>query len=310
MTNLEIPGRKAVFFHVMKTGGMTFRSILGSIYGPSFHVVDDPSIEAIEAALRKFECLEFHTLPFRGDFVHMHSQLVEQQCWDLLDGCDVFTMFREPVDQVVSQYFYTERNRAFIEPTYKTNGIPFAENIEQYLDGPWHFNNQLAFLLAKYPLTAKTPLDRNDLEAAKEMLLRLRTHVGVTEQFADSLHIFERVTGRSVPGKKVLNQNKNPDRPPLEAISVTVRDAIRERSALEIELYEFGRELFLKDLAEYGSAPEYSFLETKPRPKRTAEDVESKEVTPAPAETLPSVASAPAAASSGFWAFLRSKFAK
>lgn len=302
VTNPQLSPRKAVFFHVMKTGGMTFRKILASIYEESFHVCEDPSIEAVSAALAKYDCIEFHTLPFKGDFVHMHAELIEQNRLDLLDGCDVFTMLREPVDQVVSQYFYTLKNRAFIEPTYKVNGIPFPGSLEEYLEGPYHFNNQLAFLLAKYPLTSTTPLNRDDLEAAKQMLTRLRAHVGLTERFADSLHFFEQVTGRRVPGNQVLNQNTNPDRPPLEAVSASIREGIRERSALDIELYEFGRELFFADFARYGSAPQYSFVDPHAKPP------ESKGVGSGTAPAVVAQAVSDPRNRGGFWTYIRSKF--
>jgi len=253
---------KAVFFHIMKTGGMTFRRVLESIYGSAFHVVDNPEIESIRSALQSFDCIEFHTLPYNGDFVHMHINLARQRRWDVLLGTHVFTMFRDPVDQVVSQYFYMQKQRALIEPAYKANGIPFPETIEQYLDNPAHLDNQLAFLVGKYRLKPGNDLTRADLDEATEMLVRLNVHCGLTERFADSLHVFETVTGRRVPEGKILNQNQNPERPPLEAISPRTRDRIRELSALDIELYDFARDIFEKDIAQCGTARQYTFIDT------------------------------------------------
>lgn len=254
--------RKAVFFHIMKTGGMTFRRILSTIYGDSFHVVENPEIESIGASLKAFDCIEFHTLPYNGDYVHMHANLALQSRWDVLAGTDVFTMFRDPVDQVISQYFYMHQKRDLIEPAYKMNGMAFPETIDQFLDNPAHLNNQLAFLVGKYRLKPGNDVTGADLDAAREMLVKLNVHPGLTERFAESLHVFETITGRRVPGGKILNQNQNPDRLPLEAISAKTKDRIRELSQLDIQLYSFARDIFMKDVAQCGQTRIYTFVDT------------------------------------------------
>jgi len=254
--------RKAVFFHVMKTGGMTFRRILSTIYEDKFHIVENPEIESVENSLKSFDCIEFHTLPFQGDFFHMHANLAKQRRWDVLAGTDVFTMFREPVDQVVSQYYYLHHKRAFIEPAYKVNGMKFPETMEEYLDNPLHLNNQLAFLVGKYRMKPGDELTSTDLVDAKDMLIQLNVHAGLTERFSESLHVFETITGRRVPGGQILNQNQNPDRLPLEAISARTKDRIRELSNLDNALYSFARDIFMKDVAQCGKTRQYTFIDT------------------------------------------------
>ena len=120
--SLHRRSNKVVFFHIGKTGGTTFNGVLSSIFGDSFHFCDDPSIEGIARALESFDCLEFHTLLRRGDWVHMHSELAAQHRWELIDGADIFTMFREPVDQAISLYFHMIEFRERVEPTCKVNG--------------------------------------------------------------------------------------------------------------------------------------------------------------------------------------------
>ena len=257
----ELAG-KAVFFHVMKTGGMTFRRVLSSIYGESFHVVENPEIDAVAKSLKSFDCIEFHTLPYNGDFVHMHANLALQRRWDVIQGANIFTMFREPVDQVVSQFFYMQQQRSLIEPAYKANGVPFPETIDQYLDNPIHLNNQLAFLVGKYRLKPGNEIAGEDLEIAREMIVKLNIHPGLTERFSESLHIFETITGRRVPGGKILNQNQNPDRLPLAAISAKTKDRIRALSWFDNELYAFARDIFMKDVALCGKTRQYTFIDT------------------------------------------------
>ena len=254
--------KKAVFLHVMKTGGMTFRRILSSIYGDSFHVVENPEIEAVESALSKYDCVEFHTSYYQGDYVHMHSRLMTQKRWDVLAGTDIFAMFRDPVDQVISQFYYMQQQRALIEPAYLLNGVKFPETVEQYLENPVHVNNQLAFLVGKYRLNPGNDVTRDDLEMVKEMMVRLNVHAGLTERFAESLHVFETITGRKVPGGQILNQNQNAERLPLQAIPAGTKDLIRSMSSLDNELYSFARDLFMKDVALCGPTRQYTFVDT------------------------------------------------
>lgn len=243
----------------MKTGGVTFRRILASIYGNGFKVCYDPTAEAIEALLPDTQAIEFHSFQFQGQLAHMHSGLTSADRWDILDGQNCFTMLREPVDQVLSLYYYLIRRRLLIEPVYISRGLRFPETFEQFLDEIYHFNVQTAFLADKHQLGPSSAASGVDLERAKATLTRLNMHVGLTERFGDSMNIFEHVTGRQIPGSVIHNENRNPDRVPGEAIASKLRDRIREQSALDVELYEFGREMFLADLSRCGRPRVYSF---------------------------------------------------
>jgi hypothetical protein len=158
------------------------------------------------------------------------------------------------------------RQRALIEPAYKANGMPFPETIDQYLDNPVHLNNQLAFLAGKYRLKPGNDVTQDDLIRTQQMMLSLDVHAGLTERFAESLHVFETVTGRRVPGGQILNQNQNADRLPLEAISIEVKQRIRRLSALDMELYGFAQTVFMKDVAQCGPTRQYSFIDTAAKP--------------------------------------------
>ena len=252
------PERKVAFFHIMKTGGMTFRSILSKLYGDQFHVCDDPSIEAIESAIARFQCIEFHIMPWQDDWIHLHANLAQQRRWDLFDGMDLFTMLRDPVDQFLSQYFYLVSIRSSVEPILNAKGLPFPESLEWLLDHPAAFNDQLAFLAGKSQRSGIC-VTRDDLEQVQE-ILALRFHVGITESFADSVHVFQTVTGHPLTDRIIENRNQNPNRPSLESVSQAIKDRIREQSRLDVELYEFGQKLFVQDLARCGPADGFSFV--------------------------------------------------
>ncbi len=248
-TRQDNSGSKTFFFHILKTGGVTFRSILTGLYGSAFEICYDPTVESIEGSLKTARCLEFHTLQFAGRLTHMHAEIDRLDRWDLMDGHHAFTMLREPVDQTVSLFYHMQRKRPRVERLYQRMGAVFPETLEQYLESPHHFNTQTSFLANRQQLTAAHALTRADLEKAKDVLVKRRIHVGLTERFSDSMNIFESVTGLKIPGDQVTIENRNHARPALSEIPLKLRDRIREQSALDVELYAFGRELFLEELS-------------------------------------------------------------
>jgi len=256
---------KIVFLHVAKTGGSTFRRIVSDLYGASFHICQDRTIEGIEATLAKFNAVEFHGITTTTEWFRPFGEIVRLGRWDLLEGAEVFTMLRDPVDRYISNYHYMLSHREFTEAAMAKHGFKFPESLEEMMSLPNSYNIQIEFLLGKRAQDS-IPVNREDLEALKKMLLRLKAHVGLTERYAESVHIFETVTGRRVPGNLIRNVNRTPNRPPLEAIPAEVRNLIRERSALEQELYDFGRELFLADLERCGPVKAFRFEEEAQAP--------------------------------------------
>ena len=258
MAQFEPAARGMAFIHVMKTGGMTFRSLLSALYGSQFHVCESPDLPSIEADLARYQCVEFHVHQTGSQWCYLHRDIVQKRRWDLLNGRDIFVMFRDPVDQVLSMYYFMVKIRKQIEPSMTAAGIPFPESINDFLDRPGNLNNQLGFLVGK---TQQECADVNphDVALAKEMLVCLRAHVGLTERYADSLHIFEQVTGNIIPGRNIANRNENAARPPAYAVSSKVRDRIRELNAFDIELYQFAKQVFEQEHAFYGPTPAFNF---------------------------------------------------
>lgn len=247
---------KIAFFHVMKTGGMTFRKILKTIYGDSFRLSNEASLEKVQQEIAGFDCVEFHVMPEGNRFFYPHSSLVQGRRWDLLAGRESFTMLRNPSDRYVSQYYYLVSIRERIEPAMNANGYTFPASILSF-GGK---NEQVGFLTGRFPDDGGGEINRRDLELAKEMLVSLGVHVGVMERFADSMNVFETVTGLKIAGDAIQVENRNRQRRPLASIPRYVQGLIRERNELDVELYEFGKELFLQDLARCRPTREYSFI--------------------------------------------------
>ena len=258
--------KKVVFVHVAKTGGSTFRRVLEEVYGGNFRQCDDRTIEGIEATFAKYDAVELHATNTTTQWFRPLSEIVRLGRWDLLEGKEIFTMLRDPVDRYISNYHYMVSHREFAEAAMAHHGFTFPESLEEMAGWPTSYDFQIEFLLGKMPRDAREllPITREDLEELKKRLVRMNVHVGLTECFAESVHIFEAVTGRQVPGRLILNVNRTPNRPRLEAIPEELRNLIRQRSALEVELYDFGRKLFLAELARFGPIKHFRFEEETP----------------------------------------------
>jgi hypothetical protein len=168
-------------------------------------------------------------------------------------------MLRYPVDLTVSHYFYMLKNRDLMEAGYRAGGVPFPESLQEYVDLPWHHNYQLVYLSAKYELTQHELPNSKDLADVKDVLLRLGTHIGLMERYSDSLHVFEKVTGRQISGGRIDIRNRNQNRLPMDAVPDSIKEQIRRQSSLDIELYEFARELLERELQEFGPAKTAQF---------------------------------------------------
>jgi len=242
--------RKVVFLHVAKTGGISFRRILRNHFRESFHVCGVPTIAGIETAMRKYDAVELHSIRTPGRDVHLQGELLRQGRCDLLAGADVFTMLRDPVDHVVSMYFYAVEERQKRPPNYALENWTFPDSLEAFVDRRDGLNGQLANLVGKnWGMDGEKT--REDLELVKAMLVKNRVHVGILDRFADSVRVFEDVVGVAAPDESIPIENRTLSRPSLRAVPEKLKQLIRDRSALDQELYEFGRKLFLEDFAAY-----------------------------------------------------------
>lgn len=258
MTAILAPLPQVAFIHITKTGGSTFRDILQKLYGPSFHFCRDPNLASIESALSTYRAVEFHRVTSATESFFVHKQLVEQKRWDLLANIPVFAMFRDPVAHYLSYYNYAAERRSIVEPILKAQGLKFPESLAEFMTWDHTYNQQMASFLGKSDADVAA-FSRHDLDAAKQMLLQLRVRVGLTERFAESMHVFETVTGLEIPGRRIVNKNRSAGSATRKPLAADISDTIRQRCALDQELYEFGRDLFLADLARCGPMKEFQF---------------------------------------------------
>jgi len=236
-----------VFMHVPKTGGTTLEHIIAKnqLVNGLIHV-NAPDLERNPLALLK-----------KGGFPrvvmghHKRCQLLYQ----LLDRpLYHITLLREPIGRIISYFNYLQTNRR-----HKLHEAAREMNFEEFLDSEdmVELNNgqtlRIAGLLKKRVLSEESRLP-DALEDAKEMLRTRFTFFGVTEQYAEFLLMAQKVIG----WKDIYFTRKNVSGRAAEHTPIpdSLLDAVRERNQMDIELYDFARQLFETRAREVGITPD------------------------------------------------------
>jgi LPS sulfotransferase NodH len=225
---------KTIFLHLPKTGGTTFREILLQAYPNRYHYCEDPDVAYIKGKLLEFDCVEFHVGEFQGSHIYFHKELIQKQHWPYLRKRNIFIMFRDPVERVISNHFELSRKR------FRERGITPGSLVDSLPD---HVHNkQVGYVLGNHPSTQKIPT-KADLEAAKDILESLNIQIGILERYGESLQLFEKVTKKRIANRIIPKKNQT-GKFASEGIDEKIRNYIRERNFLDQELYEYALRLF------------------------------------------------------------------
>lgn len=210
-----------IFMHIPKTAGSTLILILNEIY----ENIDQRSFVDERARIinllknEKPECISAH-LPFG---LHKYSS----------NECVYITMLRNPVDRVLSYYYWIQEH-SITSPAKNMT-------LEEYLNSNYYYrivNQQTQF--------ASGAFDPNeaDLEKAKENLQNHFAAVGITERFDESILLFKNVLHwKYVPAYTRINVTNKPEFTPDHLIKKIMVD-----NKLDVELYEWALIHFEKAL--------------------------------------------------------------
>lgn len=142
-----------------------------------------------------------------------------------------FTMLRNPVDRVISQYFFL-KSTPTIYPEVKD--MTFTEFINW---APTAKNGQTKQVSGLF--------ENPSVEKAKENLRTFKV-VGITERFDETLFFMKKAFGWS--DIKYTNLNITKKRPLKSEVSQKVISLIEEHNQLDFELYRYAQELFEKQI--------------------------------------------------------------
>jgi GT2 family glycosyltransferase len=263
MSSSEEP-RRTFFVHMQKTAGISLRRGLINHFGeravyPTRGVdgTDPTKLVTSTDYLRE-------RLAARGGEIEVITGHFPLCTVELLEGrYTTLTLLREPVARTVS---YLSHHR-------KEERADRHKSLEEIYDDPFRFNsfvhNHMTKMLSLTPaemtdgMMTPAKLDRGHLERAKEALAGIDA-VGLQERFDD---FFDRLVAQfawRLGEPQTLNRTDPVD------VSQSFRERIAEDNALDVELYEFAKQL----VASRSGSPTLDV----PEVETTATDVEGPRI--------------------------------
>ncbi|RFU64583.1 sulfotransferase family 2 domain-containing protein [Bacillus sp. V59.32b] len=214
-----------IYMHIPKTGGTTMKNIIQKQYDPRevwFHMEKD-MLPKLEQKLKKkdLKCVGGHC--WYGLHQHFHKPYT------------YFTMLRDPIDRVVSEYYYIlERPHHKAYPAVVT--MDLMDFIQEF---PLKSSNQHTRRISG---NIKSP----NLEAAKENIKNDFAIVGLSEMFDESLFLMKKAFGWDDITYQKVNVTKK--RPSIEKLPKNVVAELEIRNELDLKLYDFSKKLLLEKI--------------------------------------------------------------
>ncbi|MFG0283442.1 MAG: sulfotransferase family 2 domain-containing protein [Phycisphaerales bacterium JB039] len=230
-----------IFVHIPKTGGRTLEDILRRVYLPTGakHFEFEGGRECHDRFIRiplhlrdEFDLLDGHC------HYGLHRRLSRPATY--------LTVLREPVDRVLSLYYYIHQcgGLHYMYEQVVKGGVTLHEYVEMLLSVEVD-NGQVRALNPEMLWDVPNgQVRRPMLEDAKRNLEHGFASFGLTERFDESLILFQRALGWRDMDLRYRRQNVTASRPKPAEVERRTLDLIREINQYDIELYEFAVDLF------------------------------------------------------------------
>lgn len=235
----EMDGKAVIFLHIPKTAGTTLNRIIDWQYNPlAIFTMDPYRIRATPERLQKLSERRRRTLRMvRGHLYYGVHEFLPQ-------GATYFTVLREPVARFFSSYYFIQRR-----PLHPMHRKVTTERIgvEDFIRlTPRRQNLQCSMISG---IKNDGSSNKRMLEVAKENLAKSFSVVGIAERFAESLVLMATTYNWKIPSYE--NRKVSKTRPKVDSREV---EMIREHNRLDLELYDFGKNLFEESLRKNETA--------------------------------------------------------
>lgn len=239
-----------VFIHIPKTAGTSVCRLLSdSVFFKKFRRlnptrfthpkdflrgVEDQLQEVINSG--RYECVGGH-FGFGA-----HPKLTRPQ--------DYFVMLREPVDRVISEYYYMFQQGFYYKELIDSEKLTLGG----YLHHPEtaYLNNLQTRLISGVSYDSGDEVTEEMFLLAVENLKKF-VAVGLTERFHESVGLYHvKMNWSRTPLSAFTNQNNL--RPAMDKISETELEQVKEREKYDLALYREAEKIFYKELKLHRTA--------------------------------------------------------
>ncbi len=233
-----------VFLHIPKAAGTTLRKIIERQYEPDdILTTGDPWREWIKEFARRPQAQKAEIKIFLGHLrFGFHTHLPQPSTY--------FTMLRDPVDRIVSYYYFVLESPAhYLYDIVTSQNMTLKDLLCSEISTEFD-NGQTRSISG---IGHKIGFGQCSPETLESAQANLRDHfavVGLTEHFDESLLLLKRAFGWRTPFYVKENVTKN--RPRREEISKDTLNLIAKYNQLDIELYRYAQRMFDELVSQHG----------------------------------------------------------
>ncbi|MEH7238302.1 sulfotransferase family 2 domain-containing protein [Bacillus sp. JJ1562] len=207
-----------IFLHIQKTAGSSFKTFLKNQFNKDQIWFDRSSRVKEIKKTRDLQCIGGHF----AYGVHENFNL----------PYTYVTMLREPVDRVLSYYYFVKEKKEGVDR--RISKMDIKEFMDEYQAKTCNYQ------------TRRIAGDKVDLELAKKHLLEEFSFVGITERFKESIFLMQKEY--NFPSLSYETRNITKKRASTQELPEEIISYIKQQNQLDIELYKFAKELFERKL--------------------------------------------------------------
>jgi hypothetical protein len=229
--------------HIPKTAGTTLARIIDRQYPPQARLL----LERHHEGVREFQALP---QPRRAEIRLLRGHIP----YGLHEHCPrpstYFTLMREPIDRLVSYYYFVQRQADhYLHDYANTPGMTLKRYVEDKVSLQMD-NMQTRLLSGVWTDPGYGECDEETLALAKRNLRERFSVVGLTERFDETLLLLRRALGWD--NVYYVRHNVTSGRPRRASLDAQTLAVLQACNQLDIELYRYAQELLRAQIRAQG----------------------------------------------------------